>query len=213
MITFIFQCQVLVRWRNISFQAFNPCRRKSYLVFGMGNYSKYSWILTTFNITWHLCCLGSWIKINLENNQIFKASMLSHSRKSLVVQQQQKHCEVHNRIIQNAITDEWVIHCLREIIYRASLVRTMSSCTNCARSFSLLNREKACAKCGFAFCSKCLLSYNGSKVRLRSRFQDLRSHFDFGRINIFTCILIAFRFVLHVTRRPSPDLLRGRGLH
>ena len=97
MITFIFQCQVLVRWRNISFQAFNPCRRKSYLVSGMGNYSKYSWILTTFNITWHLCCLGSWIKINLEKNQIFKASMLHLTRKSLVIQQQQqKHCEVHN---------------------------------------------------------------------------------------------------------------------
>ena len=123
-------------------------------------------------ITWHL---GSWNKMNLQKNQIFKASMLSHTRKSLVIQQQQKHCEVHNRIIRNAITDEWVIHCLREIICRASLVRTMSSCTNCARSFSLLNREKACAKCGFAFCSKCLLSYNGSKVRLRNLFQNVIS--------------------------------------
>ena len=30
------------------------------------------------------------------------------------------------------------------------------SCYNCAKSFSLLNRERACKKCGFGFCGGCL---------------------------------------------------------
>ncbi len=41
----------------------------------------------------------------------------------------------------------------------------MSSCYNCARSFSLLNREKACDRCGFAFCGKCLTNINADKDR------------------------------------------------
>ena len=32
----------------------------------------------------------------------------------------------------------------------------MSSCSRCAKSFSFFNGEKACANCGFSFCSKCL---------------------------------------------------------
>ncbi len=30
------------------------------------------------------------------------------------------------------------------------------SCYNCAKDFSLFNREKACKNCGFGFCSRCL---------------------------------------------------------
>ena len=30
------------------------------------------------------------------------------------------------------------------------------SCYNCTKSFTLLNRERSCKKCGFAFCSNCL---------------------------------------------------------
>lgn len=30
------------------------------------------------------------------------------------------------------------------------------SCYNCAKDFSLFNREKACKNCGFGFCGKCL---------------------------------------------------------
>ncbi len=30
------------------------------------------------------------------------------------------------------------------------------SCYNCAKGFSLFNREKACKNCGFGFCAKCV---------------------------------------------------------
>ena len=80
-----------------------------------------------------------------------------------------------------------------DYLSRASLVRTMSSCTNCARSFSLLNREKACAKCGFAFCSKCLLSYNGSKVRRATYFAYVFSVGD--RIHFFKPLCLLYFFL------------------
>jgi len=47
-----------------------------------------------------------------------------------------------------------------QIVLLAPFLRIFFSikmaCYGCARNFSLLNRESACAKCGFGFCSGCL---------------------------------------------------------
>ena len=34
--------------------------------------------------------------------------------------------------------------------------RYVMACYNCARSYSLFNREHACGICGFGFCANCL---------------------------------------------------------